>query len=192
MKKVVVTIFAILCIAVMCGGFYYVTQIRDSPKKEVELTEVQKLNTKNIENDYPETPREVVKLFNRILVCYYKEEFQNGELETLTEQARLLMDADLLEKNTKESYLQSVKADIAKYKEEDKTISQTNVGESSSVKYITDNGDELAYVDASYFIKTGNDFERTYEKYVLRKNPDGNWKILVFYQIEGDSSRDED
>lgn len=192
MKKVVVTIFAILCIAAMCGGFYYVTQIRDSPKKEVELTEVQKLNTKNIENDYPETPREVVKLFNRILVCYYKEEFQNGELETLTEQARLLMDADLLEKNTKESYLQSVKADIAKYKEEDKTISQTNVGESSSVKYITDNGDELAYVDASYFIKTGNDFERTYEKYVLRKNPDGNWKILVFYQIEGDSSRDED
>lgn len=27
--------------------------------------------------------------------------------------------------------------------------------------------------------------------YVLRKDADGNWKILVFYQVNGDSSDDD-
>ena len=63
MKKIVVTILAVICIAAVCGGFYYVTQ-KDKNSEEVILTEGQKVNTKNIDTDYPETPREVVKLFN--------------------------------------------------------------------------------------------------------------------------------
>jgi len=36
-----------------------------------------------------------------------------------------------------------------------------------------------------------NSFDRTNEMYVLRKDDDGDWKILVFYQVEGDSSDEQ-
>ena len=78
------------------------------------------------------------------------------------------------------------------YKAKTKLSLQSSVGDSNSVQYIKDKEDELAYVNASYFIKTGNEFSRTYEKFVLRKNDEGQWKILHFYQVEGDSSEDEE
>ena len=59
------------------------------------------------------------------------------------------------------------------------------------MKYTNDKGDEIAYVTASYFIKAGNSYEDTDEMYVLRKDEDGKWKILVYYQIEPAQSEDD-
>ena len=53
-------------------------------------------------------------------------------------------------------------------------------------------GDELRFdlpaTVASYFMEENKSYNRPYQMYVLRKDEDGNWKILVFYQVEGDSS----
>ena len=57
--------------------------------------------------------------------------------------------------------------------------------------YKTVDGDKCAYVTASYFIKGDDNYSKTYQEYVLRKDEDGNWKILVFYQVEGDSSDEQ-
>ena len=81
--------------------------------------------------------------------------------------------------------------EIAEYKEEKKTISRASVCDSNDVKYTNDKGDEIAYVTASYFIKAGNSYEDTDEMYVLRKDEDGKWKILVYYQIEPAQSEDD-
>jgi hypothetical protein len=51
--------------------------------------------------------------------------------------------------------------------------------------------DKIAYVTSSYFVREGSSYERTYQEYVLRKDSDGNWKIMGFYQVEGTSSEDE-
>ena len=59
------------------------------------------------------------------------------------------------------------------------------------MEYKEVDGDDCAYVKASYFIKEGYAYSRTYQMYVLRKDADGNWKILEFYQVNGDSSDDE-
>ena len=73
-----------------------------------------------------------------------------------------------------------------------KIDSSIEAGDSSNdVEYKEVDGDDCAYVKASYFIKEGNAYSRTYQMYVLRKDADGNWKILVFYQVNGDSSDDE-
>ena len=40
---------------------------------------------------------------------------------------------------------------------------------------------------ASYFVDENKSFTRTNQTYVLRKDNDGKWKILVFYQTEGDT-----
>lgn len=189
MKKVRVVVVAIICVSLIVAYYYYLTTKNGNKAEEtVELTEVDKLVTKDLEKDYPETPREVVKLYNRIISCYYKEEYTDEELYELGDQARALFDAELLENNPREQYFTDLKAEIAEYEENDKQITQSSVCGSSDVLYKTVDGDECAYVTASYFIKEGKNYSKTYQEYVLRKDEDGNWKILVFYQIEGDSS----
>ena len=65
----------------------------------MELTEIQKLITKNLDTNYPATPREVVKYYNRILECFYDDTYTDDELESLADQARKLLDDELLENN---------------------------------------------------------------------------------------------
>ena len=193
MKKTRIVILAIVIVAAICTAFYIVNNnSKKESAKEAELTEIQKITTRNMEKDYPATPREVIKFYNRIVKCYYGRQYSDDELEQLTDQALSMFDDDLLKKNEKESYIESVKSDAAQYEEDNKSISQTDVCDSNDVKYMTDNGDDIAYVTASYFIKTGSSYTKTYQEYVLRKDGDGDWKILTFYKIEGESSESDE
>ena len=88
-------------------------------------------------------------------------------------------------------WLSDLKADIEDYHNKSKTIRSSNVCDSNDVVYQTVDGRECAYVTASYFMNENNSFDRTNEMYVLRKDDDGDWKILVFYQVEGDSSDEQ-
>lgn len=193
MKKTRIVILAIVIVAAICTAFYIVNNnSKKESAKEAELTEIQKITTRNMEKDYPAMPREVIKFYNRIVKCYYGRQYSDDELEQLADQALSMFDDDLLKKNEKESYIESVKSDAAQYEEDNKSISQTDVCDSNDVKYMTDNGDDIAYVTASYFIKTGSSYTKTYQEYVLRKDDDGDWKILTFYKIEGESSESDE
>lgn len=189
MKKIIgFLIAAAVCAGVICGAFYLTAQ---RSKQQVEngenLTEVQKIIAKDLDKSYPETPRAVVKLYNRIITAYYGEKYSNEEFQKLASQAQKLMDAELLAQNPSDVYIAKLNAEIKEYREKQKKIAQSSVCDSNSVKYITDGADQIAYVKASYFMKEGNSHERTYQEYVLRQDEEGNWKILVFYQVEGDS-----
>ena len=193
MKKTRIVILAIVIVAAICTAFYIVNNnSKKESAKEAELTEIQKITTRNMEKDYPATPREVIKFYNRIIKCYYGRQYSDDELQQLADQALSMFDDDLLKKNEKESYIESVKSDAAQYEEDNKSISQTDVCDSNDVKYMTDNGDDIAYVTASYFIKNGSSYTKTYQEYVLRKDDDGDWKILTFYKIEGESSESDE
>lgn len=193
MKKTRIVILAIVIVAAICTAFYIVNNnSKKESAKEAELTEIQKITTRNMEKDYPATPREVIKFYNRIIKCYYGRQYSDDELEQLADQALSMFDDDLLKKNEKESYIESVKSDAAQYEEDNKSISQTDVCDSNDVKYMTDNGDDIAYVTASYFIKNGSSYTKTYQEYVLRKDDNGDWKILTFYKIEGESSESDE
>ena len=193
MKKTRIVILAIVIVAAICTAFYIVNNnSKKESAKEAELTEIQKITTRNMEKDYPATPREVIKFYNRIIKCYYGRQYSDDELEQLADQALSMFDDDLLKKNEKESYIESVKSDAAQYEEDNKSISQTDVCDSNDVKYMTDNGDDIAYVTASYFIKNGSSYTKTYQEYVLRNDDDGDWKILTFYKIEGESSESDE
>ena len=191
MKKAVGFVVTILVVVAILGGFYFFSQKHKADAQKGEVTEVQKLINKDLEKDYPETPREVVKVYNRIITAYYDGEYDDKEFDKLTDQALLLLDDDLKAENPKETYVKNLTDEIAEYKEEKKTISRASVCDRNDVKYTNDKGDDLAYVTASYFIKAGNSYEDTDEMYVLRKDEDGKWKILVYYQIEPAQSEDD-
>lgn len=188
-KKARVTVLSVICIAAVLGGYLYLTlHRRASVEDAADLTKIQEIITKNLDQQYPATPREVVKLYNRIITCYYDEEYTQDELYDLGDQARKLFDAELLDNNPRDQYFEDLQNEIKDYKERSKTIVSSTVSKSNDVKYETVDGDECAYVTSSYFIQEKKSYSRTYQMYVLRKDEDGNWKILVFYKVEGDSS----
>lgn len=196
MKNAKYVIIAIACVCVICTGFYFFSQKNQVDEKN--LTEIEKVMVKDLEKNYPKTPREVVKLYNSIVKCYYgKEVPTEKQLEDLVDQMLCILDDDLLLQNEREDYYKQVVSDINQYKINKKQLVSTDVCDTNDVKYVTDdknNGeekDELAYVDASYFLNTDGKFVYTYQRFILRQDEDGRWKILTFYQIEGDQSDDK-
>lgn len=190
MKRTIGVIAVVIgVIAIIVGGFYFfVHKNRTTVEDAVELTEVQKVITRDLEANYPETPREVIKLYNRIICCYYNENYTDAELYELGDQARKLFDAELLENNPRDVYFSSLKAEIAEYHEKSKKITSWNVSKSSEITFLKVDDRECAYVDSSYFVDAGKTYEYANQTYVLRKDEDGNWKILTYYKTEVDSS----
>ncbi len=95
------------------------------------------------------------------------------------------MDEELKENNPQDLYLESVKADIASFEEEKKSISNISIEGSKEVEYKTKSGKDYAYVDVSYFVKSnkkGKKSERVLQTYILRKDENADWRILGFYQ----------
>ncbi|MEG1945736.1 MAG: DUF6715 family protein [Lachnospiraceae bacterium] len=181
MKKSLRNIFVCVICAGLCIGYYYYLSHRDAVK-EKELTEVEMVITKDLDSSYPKTAREVVKFYNRILQCYYNEKHTEKELMQLTNQAGILMDQELRKQNPKDMYLESVKSDIANYKDKDKTIVTATTESANEVDYKTVENAECAYVDASYYIKEGKTSQRSSQTYILRKDDKGMWRMLGFYQ----------
>ena len=195
MKKVGIVIAACACVAILCGGFFLLKdRMSGGAEKETQPTRIQKIITRDMENNYPATPREVIKLYNKIIDIYYGEEYTDEEFDSLLDQAQALMDEELVANNPKADYKQAVEAEKANYKERSFKIRQSSVCDSNEVEYKTDDktGDKLAYVMASDFTEEKKEFDKTYQMYVLRKDKDGKWKILTYYKIDGKTSGDED
>lgn len=188
MKNVKAIIIGVLCAALILGYYVYLSTRDNSSDSVKEQNAVEKMISMSLEGDkYPKAPRKVVEVFNEILCCYYNEEYTDQEFKELVEQQRKLLDEELLENNPEQQFLITTRADADKYKENKKTITSYTICSTDDVIYKTIDDRECAYVTCSYFVKNGDKgFENTYQCYVLRKDDDGQWKILVYYLIEGD------
>lgn len=190
MKKAFrIGISIVICVGLVCGYYYYLSQknAKSSEDAQDKTTEVEKIIERDFDKKYPKTPREVVKWYNRIITAFYSEEYTDEELEKMADQARRLMDDELLSYNPRDTYLKNLKADIEDYKTRNKIIVQSSVSDSNDITYATVDGDYCAYVDAYYFSREASDYSRTYEEFVLRMDDEGHWKILSFRLTEGDN-----
>ena len=189
MKNVKIVIIAIACVCLICGGFYLFSESFNSGNED-ELTEIEKVLVKDLKNDYPKTPREVAKFYNRIVACYHSSSTKDNEVEKLVDQMMILFDDDLIAKTPKSEYYAAVVTDIELYKQSNKVIASMNVCDSNDVDYVTDdrNGDKLAFVDVDYFVNTDGQFSNSYLRIGLRQNADGDWKIVgvTLREVEDD------
>lgn len=189
MKKKHIILIGIVCVALLVGGYaVWTNQNGNITSEDVELTKVQQLITKDLSKNYPATPREVVKIYNEIITCFYNETYTEEELDTLVDMTLLLMDEELAANNPKEDYLQNVREEINDFKEAERIIVSYTLESSNEIEFGTIDGRECANVQMSYFIKEKNSYSKTYQQYLLRKDDDGKWKILGFEKIEGEIS----
>ncbi len=193
MKKVRGILITVICISLVVGLYYYVSNnaSKKSVENDLQLTEVEKVLTRDLEKSYLLTPREVIKFYNRAICCLYNDEYTDEQFLGLADQIRCLMDEELLEENPADTYYESLKKDVEEYRAREKKIVNTTVSDSADVQYKKVNGRECAYVSSSYFITEGSEsYTRPAQRYVLRKDEAENWKMLGFYLLEGDSSDD--
>lgn len=181
-----VTIMGIVMAACIVS-FYYQISHRLSVGEEsgTKDNEMDICLTQDFIANYPESPKEVVKWYNRITTLFYSGNIKDSQVEALCDQMICLMDRELLADNPRDILIASTKQDIAMYREREKKIVSTDVGKNSDIKYKTDaNGDDLAYVTSYYFVQEASQYVSSYQTYCLRRDGSGKYKILAFRKTD--------
>lgn len=184
-KSPVKTLILMLFLTAAIVAVYFVMSSKNDQSNveaKAEETEVEKLLGKKIEKNYPATPREVIKLYSRMLKCMYGEEMTDRQIEEMSLQVRKLFDDELLEQNPEKAHLDAIEADIAGYRMNGKSIISYNIEKAGDVVYNTIKGRECATLRAYYTVKQKTEYTRSYEEFILRRNEKGEWKILGWRQ----------
>ena len=180
-NPVVLVIIMIVLAAAVIGGFFWA---RSLGMKNQELrptkTEVEKLIDLDLDNNYPGNAREVLRINNRIMKCYYNEELTDEQLEALAKQNQKLFDAELLERNPYNAYLERLKKEIEGYKKSKVTIVNYGIQDLSDAEREERGGYKFCNLLVSFFLKEGTGHKNTNEKYYLREDESGKWKILFW------------
>ena len=180
-NPVVVGIVMALLAVFIIGGFFLVRSIG---LKNLELkkskTEVEKLMELNLDDNYPGNAREVLKVYNRILKCCYNEDLTDEQIKKLAEQNQKLFDEQLLEKNPLDQYVEKLKKDIKDYKDKKTTIANIAIQDLAEAEREERGGYKFCNLLVSDIVKDTKGLKTTNEKYYLREDDKGRWKILFW------------
>jgi hypothetical protein len=176
-------VLAVMVITVFALYYYLVNKVERSDP-EVETSAVEDVLLKNLETDYPATVREVIKYYNEIMSCYYGENPTDEELKKLADKAMELYDAELVDYQSEEMYIEDLKAEIAAFAASDTVLSHVALSSSTAVDYYTYNGRECAQIRCIYTMRQKTGLMTIKEVYVLRKDDSGRWKILGWTPAE--------
>lgn len=183
MKKRIPIIIVFVILAGLLVFLFYKTANRDDNSTEeidVKMTKAQELLLRNLETNYPPTPREVLKYYNEITMCFYNEECTDGEIERLAAKIRELYDDELVANQTWPDYISQLREDILTFKGGHITISSYTLSSSNDIENskFTYDDRECCKVYSYYNLSAAGKLSTTTEIFILRKDGEGHWKIL--------------
>jgi len=160
--------------------YYAYLSNRNVVEEEVkqEVTKVQDVLLRDLEIQYPPSPKEVLKYYCEITECFYNETYSEEELTKLAMKIRQLYDDELIADKTDEVYMADLKKDIDNYKEKSIEISSYATSASTDVIYSTVDGKEYASLYCTITLRQSTDLSTLIHKFLLRKDTEGHWKIL--------------
>ena len=161
MKKHLRWIIAIIVLAVMGVAYYYYLANKPADKDATESvadsnSELSYLVSRNIEDNYPESVRDVVKLFD--------DELKNTQ--------------------TEDEFLSALKEDISIYRNNNAKISSFNIQTANNTRYTKFNNREYASIELVYYIREGTQLRTSGTKFTLRRDNSGKWKILYWELVD--------
>lgn len=184
-----------LFISVLVVTAYYFVRTGvgiDITKSENERTQTEVLLEKDIEKNYPSTPKEVLELYVEISKSFYNKNTTDKELDKLSEQMFLLFDEALIGQNPRNSYKQNLKNEIDRFREENLSLMNYLIGSNDEAEFWTNEGSEYASRIVTYTIKDGSKYTKVYNNFLMRKDDKGQWKILGWTNEEQPSQESKD
>lgn len=193
MKKVTTrtSIIVILLVVAVVGYYTYLSNKDKESRADASMTVVQATLSRDLERDYPPTPKEVIKYYNEILRCLYNEESTEEEIEALGMKARELYDEDLLEINELGSYLVRLRAEVKNYRDNERRITSFNPASANNVEFFEQDGYSFARMMCGYTILQAGQSYTSNQMYLLRKDADKQWKIYGWEDVEELESQTE-
>lgn len=179
-KKPMSAIFTIISIGAVILVLIYINQTQQENKlKESsmkKLTEVEKLLELDLDNEYPQTPREVAKLHGDMTRLIYSG-IEDDEIKNLAIKIRELYDEEFLAVSTQEQYLTELYTDLAIWSQLNRRIEYNLVVNEKDEELYELEGRSYATAYVSFTI---TEKKQTLElrKYIMRKDNDDRWKIL--------------
>lgn len=171
------TIIIICMVALVVGYYAYLSNRSMERRSEADMSVVESVLSRDLVNDYPATPKEVVKYYNEIMKCFYNEECTDQEIDDLGQKARELYDAELLEANELGTYMMNLRAEIQNYKDKGRRLTSASVAASTSVKFYEVDGYSFARILCGYNIMEDRKNYAVKTVYLLRRDEDRRWKI---------------
>lgn len=183
-------IFTLIAVAVIVLFYIFSRKEIDNNEKMAADNAITKLINRDLELNYPSTPKSVVSLYSDIISVLYKEDCSEEQIEELAKQARGLFDEELLQLNEYEGYMERLETELKLYESADRYISGYEVENGYNIEYINTKDDSYARVAVKYYVREGKNVINVYEEYTLREDEDGNWKIL-YWELTDSSSMEE-
>lgn len=177
--KYVMTL-ALICVLGVLMYYYFTNRDTGGKGKEEETiySQVDKVLSKDLDEKYPLTAREVVSFFVSIQKCYYNEDYTDEQLMKLAVTSKKLFDDELNKKNKFEDYYSNLTAEIEEFKSEEKKIVNVLMDKASEITYYEEEGIKYAKMNCIYYVKSSKDTTKVKETYILRCSKDDQWKIL--------------
>lgn len=190
MKKKGTNTFTILVfiLVIVCLAMYVVISNRTKQMTSGDdASEVEKLLSYDFAEDYPKTVKETVRLHCRYMKCAYNNEFSEEELAKMNQQVRNLYDQELLDYNEESAQLDALKQDIQYYVDNKQKIVSYSFGEDSQIEYNTQDQVDYAKIKVTVMLRVDSAPGEAEEEYILRKNDQGQWKILGWQAVQRNS-----
>lgn len=186
-------VIGIILLCLVLGYYYYLSNKNSGVKEEAEVTvtAVQEALMRNLDNNYPPSPREVLKYYGELAQCLHNEEYSEEEFLQLAKQVQLLYDDELIANQTQEQYIAGLTWDVNSMKEKEVVISSYSISSSTDVEYFEADGYSWAKLYLTLTLRQGTGLEISEEVFLLRKDEAGHWKIYGWKLAEDVTSDGE-
>lgn len=96
-----ITVFFIFLLVLVVGYYAYLSGTHRTEQQEAVMSEIDTALSRNLENNYPSTPKEVVKYYNDLMKCFIRKTAPEEELQELGKKSLQLFDEELRETTKK-------------------------------------------------------------------------------------------
>lgn len=183
-------IIGIILVCLVLGYYFYLSQKAAADKQEntVKVSAVQEILLRNLETNYPPTPREVIKVYCQIVQCMHNETYTDEEFQQLAAKIQMLYDEELIANNTQDQYLMALKSEILEFSSEEIVISSYQYSSSTDVEEFKQDGYSWARLYVTFTLRKGTQLSPVKETFLLRKDEDGHWKIYGWELTDQENS----
>lgn len=183
-------IILVMMMVLVIGYFYYLSNRTVSSDNKTATVNTEKISPvatvllRNLDINYPATPKEVVKYYAELTKVLYNEEYTDEEFQALAVKIQQLYDPELVANKEQSEYLQDLKDEIEAFHTNKWTISTYWTSSSTDVERFTEDGYEFARLYCTFTIQQSGGNGSSNEVFLLRKDEKEHWKIYGWKQMQ--------